>query len=141
MTTDLGELGQALDVQFVARKRKVLVRELVEQERALAAIRARLAGSDASVAGGARGDNTERSAQITERGEAESLERQVGAHLRELESALARIDRGTYGICERCGQLIEAERLEALPEVALCAGCKSAGASLIQARSRVPIGA
>ncbi len=44
-----------------------------------------------------------------------SLERNLEASLREVESALARIDGGTYGRCERCRQPIDAERLRALP--------------------------
>jgi DnaK suppressor protein len=38
--------------------------------------------------------------------------------------ALEKIDRGTYGICERCGEPIAPERLEALPFVAYCISCQ-----------------
>ena len=34
--------------------------------------------------------------------------------------ALRRMDEGTYGICEVCGQPIPIERLEALPSATLC---------------------
>jgi RNA polymerase-binding transcription factor DksA len=34
------------------------------------------------------------------------------------------MDAGTYGICERCGQPISLERLEALPWAVLCIDCK-----------------
>jgi RNA polymerase-binding transcription factor DksA len=34
---------------------------------------------------------------------------------------------GTYGVCERCGKAIAAERLEALPWAILCIDCKRAG--------------
>jgi DnaK suppressor protein len=37
-----------------------------------------------------------------------------------IDAALARIDEGTYGRCEQCGQEIEQERLEALPWATLC---------------------
>lgn len=40
--------------------------------------------------------------------------------LRAVQAALARLKRGTYGICARCGQRIPAERLRALPHAALC---------------------
>ena len=40
--------------------------------------------------------------------------------LAEIDAALARIDDGTFGTCERCGQPIGAERLEALPWATLC---------------------
>lgn len=35
-------------------------------------------------------------------------------------AALARIDEGTYGICERCGRPIEKARMQALPYASLC---------------------
>jgi RNA polymerase-binding transcription factor len=38
--------------------------------------------------------------------------------------ALARIDDGTYGICESCGQPIGKARLEAFPRATLCVTCK-----------------
>jgi RNA polymerase-binding protein DksA len=40
--------------------------------------------------------------------------------LGEIDAALERIDNGTYGVCERCGNPIGAERLEALPWATLC---------------------
>jgi DnaK suppressor protein len=47
-------------------------------------------------------------------------------NLREVNAALERIDRGTYGRCERCGRAIGRERLEALPSARLCITCKQA---------------
>ena len=40
------------------------------------------------------------------------------------ESALARIEAGTYGICESCGQPIGKARLQAFPRAVLCVTCK-----------------
>ena len=40
------------------------------------------------------------------------------------ERALARIDAGTYGVCESCGQPIGKARLQAFPRAALCVACK-----------------
>src|SRR4051812_44619245 len=37
-----------------------------------------------------------------------------------IDAALLRIENGTYGVCERCGQPIGVERLEALPWATLC---------------------
>lgn len=42
----------------------------------------------------------------------------------ELERAIRRMDRGEFGICERCGAEIAADRLKALPESTLCLKCK-----------------
>jgi DnaK suppressor protein len=51
---------------------------------------------------------------------ASSLEEHSNHVLAEIDAALARIDEGTYGLCERCGTPIDPERLEALPWATLC---------------------
>jgi DnaK suppressor protein len=40
--------------------------------------------------------------------------------IQKVQAALARIDDGSFGHCETCGQAIEAERLDALPYTTLC---------------------
>lgn len=42
-----------------------------------------------------------------------------------VERALEKLDKGTYGSCERCGQPIDPARLKALPHCALCMTCQS----------------
>ncbi|HEV2244099.1 MAG TPA: TraR/DksA C4-type zinc finger protein, partial [Streptosporangiaceae bacterium] len=44
--------------------------------------------------------------------------------LAQTEHALARIDAGTYGTCESCGEPIGKERLQAFPRAVLCVSCK-----------------
>jgi DnaK suppressor protein len=53
------------------------------------------------------------------------LSAQASAVIEDIDQALAKIDAGTYGICENCGQLISKARLEALPYARLCIQCKS----------------
>lgn len=60
----------------------------------------------------------------TERGEALALAEQLRSHRAEVLGALERMDAGTYGKCEKCGQEIPVERLEALPAARLCVTCK-----------------
>jgi RNA polymerase-binding protein DksA len=43
--------------------------------------------------------------------------------LTEVQDALTRIDQGTFGRCENCGQEIRRERLEALPYARHCLPC------------------
>jgi RNA polymerase-binding transcription factor DksA len=43
--------------------------------------------------------------------------------LREIQAALARLEAGSYGICERCGEEIAPARLAVLPEAVLCVRC------------------
>ncbi len=44
--------------------------------------------------------------------------------LQAIDAALQRIEDGTYGICQNCGQPIGEERLEALPWTTRCIDCK-----------------
>ncbi len=45
------------------------------------------------------------------------------AALYEIEEALRRLEQGTYGVCEECGQPIARERLELLPYTRYCIQC------------------
>ena len=44
--------------------------------------------------------------------------------LAQVEAALARFQKGKYGICERCGEHIDPARLKALPYARLCMNCQ-----------------
>jgi RNA polymerase-binding transcription factor len=57
------------------------------------------------------------------------LSAQARASITEIDVALAKIDNGTYGLCEQCGAVIPEARLEALPHAALCVACKNGGLS------------
>ena len=41
------------------------------------------------------------------------------------ENAIRALQKGTYGICERCGEQIPAERLEVRPEATHCVTCQA----------------
>lgn len=49
-----------------------------------------------------------------------SIENNVRDLLQKIESALQRMDEGSYGICDICGKPIEKARVKALPYVDLC---------------------
>lgn len=44
--------------------------------------------------------------------------------LKKVEKALVKIDDGTYGVCDNCGEDIGMKRLEARPVTELCIRCK-----------------
>ena len=44
--------------------------------------------------------------------------------LDKIEKALKKIEEGTFGVCEECGEEISVKRLEARPETTLCIRCK-----------------
>lgn len=50
----------------------------------------------------------------------EGLEEGAQQTLAQIDRALSRLDDGTYGICERCGNAIAEERLRARPWATLC---------------------
>src|SRR5215472_7023770 len=56
----------------------------------------------------------------------QALARTASAHhaLAEIEAALARIDAGSYGICEQCGGRLRADWLEASPQLRYCRRCR-----------------
>jgi DnaK suppressor protein len=57
------------------------------------------------------------------------LSAQARATVLEIDRALEKIEDGTYGLCEQCGDPIPEPRLQALPHAALCVSCKSGGLS------------
>lgn len=52
------------------------------------------------------------------------LENQLKRDLKEIERALVKIKKGTYGICENCGDKIDMARLEAKPSAIYCLKCE-----------------
>jgi DnaK suppressor protein len=55
-----------------------------------------------------------------------SLVNNVRDLMERIDKALAKIDEGTYGLCDRCGNPIEKARLKALPYANLCIKDKQA---------------
>ena len=66
------------------------------------------------------------------------LENRIRQELAGIEHALDKFDKGTYGLCDNCGQPIAPERLEALPQASLCVNCKAQQAK--NAKGRSPTG-
>jgi DnaK suppressor protein len=95
--------------------RSVAARALLEAERD--ALRAELAEL-----GGLNYDaNFADTSQVTaERGETEALSNTLRETLEDVEHALAKLDDGSYGKCETCGEEIAAARLEAMPAARYC---------------------
>jgi RNA polymerase-binding transcription factor DksA len=108
---------------------KAKVRKRLEQERArLEGVRDGIRrdqgeGPDADAAGELSSVDQHPGDLGTETFELEknvSLLEQVESELLEIEAALERLERGTYGTCQACGRPIPAERLEALPATRFC---------------------
>ncbi len=66
------------------------------------------------------------SSQVTaEKSETESMLSELRSALLDVKDALDRMGKGTYGICQGCGNAISPLRLEALPAVKYCITCAS----------------
>jgi len=44
--------------------------------------------------------------------------------IQKIKTALKKMEEGTYGICESCGEYITHQRLKVRPEAVLCISCK-----------------
>jgi RNA polymerase-binding transcription factor DksA len=56
----------------------------------------------------------------------ESLSETASMSLIRVDAALDRIQQGDYGSCAMCGEIIDAERLRAVPDADRCGGCAAA---------------
>lgn len=66
-------------------------------------------------------DNFADSGQVAaEQGENQALAAQLRNDLADVELALKKLDDGTYGQCETCGEAISPARLEAMPAARFC---------------------
>ena len=64
-----------------------------------------------------------------------ALEKRIREQLAEVEHALHKFEKETYGLCDNCGKSIDPERLEALPQANLCMDCKALQAKNAKGKS------
>ena len=101
------------------------IRQILQEEhrrltRRLGGIQSDDSGSDAANVG----DIVDAATQQETRAVLQGLQQTERDQLAQVESAIERIDNGTYGHCTRCNEMIEAARLEAIPQVETCIACK-----------------
>ncbi len=72
------------------------------------------------------GDKTDENAQeISEYSTNIATEKVLEDTLRDINNALDRMEKGTYGICKYCGQPIGKKRMLARPVASACVACKT----------------
>lgn len=54
----------------------------------------------------------------------EGLKREVDKRLIQVRKAVTRMKLGKYGTCEKCGQMIDTDRLMVFPEATVCMKCE-----------------
>lgn len=67
--------------------------------------------------------DTEASEQFGHRN-VEGLRGELDKKLIQVRKALSRINIGKYGICEKCGEMIDTDRLMVFPEATVCVKCE-----------------
>ncbi len=71
-------------------------------------------------------DSQERSLQLENDEVLGALDEAGRKELLQIRGALQRLDDGTYGTCDRCGEFIASARLKALPSAKHCIQCAEA---------------
>jgi DnaK suppressor protein len=113
---------RAVDLAGIRSMLENLCRELdAEHDEAMAVIAA-----IASVADRDGDDEADAGAKTAQRDDQLSLLASIRERRTQAEHALERIDQGTYGRCEACGQAISPARLEVFPAATSCVDCKRA---------------
>jgi len=113
MAVPFDELGQRLKVE-----RERLSKELEQ-------LRASAPSVGEPKEGSPYGKKEEGATEAFELEKRLALEKGLAGHLSEVEHALRKLEQGTYGVCDVCGQPIDRARLEVLPQATLCLSCKA----------------
>lgn len=111
--------------QIMARERRKLLEEKARIGAALERLREALK-VEVDV------DAEEGDPDLIEREKNVALVSQLERKLEGVEAALRSIEKGKYGICERCGKEIPTERLEIRPDATLCVTCQAEVEKLIR---------
>lgn len=111
--------------QIVVRERRKLIEERSRISGALERLREALK-SEVDV------DAEEGDPDLIEREKNVALVSQLERKKEDVEAALRLIEKGKYGICERCSKEIPTERLEVRPDAILCVQCQGEVEKLIK---------
>ncbi|MCH5642612.1 MULTISPECIES: TraR/DksA C4-type zinc finger protein [unclassified Gordonia (in: high G+C Gram-positive bacteria)] len=105
--------------------RDTLLSERTRTQELIDALTARLAAVIDATADESADDehDPEGSTLAVERGHLVAQVERSRVRLHEIDAALERLGRGSYGRCETCGRQIDPERLEVLPAARQCVDC------------------
>lgn len=94
-----------------------------ELENRLAMMQERLANIKKDVTQGHSGDSAEQAQERENDEVVDAIGNETAQSIRVIQAALERIDNGTYGVCDSCGEDIGSARLAAIPEATRCVNC------------------
>src|ERR1700749_4974297 len=109
----------------MATARQLLLAERARARDGVAALEREFAGlAEAASAAGTDDEHDPEGATLAfERQHAAALLEAAREQVAAAQAARRRLDEGRYGVCERCGQPIGAERLAARPTASTCVQC------------------
>ncbi len=110
--------------QEVAEVRKELEAEAAGLREDISTAESEIAARLGDAVGDAGDDSADAGAKTFQREHELALTQNARELLAQTERALARIEDGSYGVCESCGQPIGKARLLAFPRAVLCVTCK-----------------
>ena len=110
--------------QEVAEVRKELEAEAAGLRDDISTAESEIAERLGDAVGDAGDDSADAGAKTFQREHELALTQNARELLTQTERALARIEDGSYGVCESCGQPIGKARLQAFPRAVLCVSCK-----------------
>ncbi len=94
-----------------------------ELEQRLQAMQKRLASIKKDVTQSHSGDSAEQAQERENDEVVDAIGNETAQSIRDIQAALTRIEDGSYGQCEACGEEIGEGRLEAIPEATRCVNC------------------
>ncbi len=129
MITPLIRLRDSVELVDASKVLKAERNRLLDEAAALAG-REQFFGEaqKSSSGGGSDGSGSNAADVATELFEQELaafLNRNVRLHLEDVTDALIRIEEGSYGLCEDCGETVNPDRLGALPWARRCIPCQA----------------
>lgn len=100
---------------------------LLSREKRLLEMAQGLRRTDEELSADLPADRLDRAANLEQQEIVDGLRSVEVRELREIGAALQRLDAGTYGVCESCGEPVDALRLHALPATRTCTQCMGSG--------------
>jgi DnaK suppressor protein len=94
-----------------------------ELEQRLADLQARLANIKKDVTKEHSGDSAEQAQERENDEVVDAIGNETAQSIRGIQAALERIEAGTYGLCDSCGEEIGEARLKVVPEATRCVNC------------------
>lgn len=115
-------------VSFPASVLKPVKSFLVKEERELREKKKRIKAADPFSDSARTRDNAAIDAEAAEQfghEKSSAMQREVERKLIQVRKALASIKIGHYGTCEKCGKMINTDRLMVIPEATICIKCEA----------------